>query len=88
MELTLGEVKPIINYIVANNIELQKNGEYPIAINICGNAGVGKTAIIRQLAKEMNANFIFLSLAQLSDPAELCGWPIKEHYVCKDGDCT
>lgn len=46
-----------------------------------------KTAIVRQIAKELDANFIFLSLSQLTDPAELCGWPVKEHYVCKDDEC-
>lgn len=23
----------------------------------------------------------------MSDPGELCGWPIKEHYVCKNDEC-
>jgi hypothetical protein len=88
MELTLAETKDIIKYIIENNKTLQAKGEYPVAVNLCGQAGIGKTAIIRQLAKELNANFIFLSLSELTDPAELCGWPIKEHYVCKDDDCT
>lgn len=87
MELTLGEVKPIIKYIIENNKKLQSEGKNPIALNLQGHAGVGKTAIIRQLAKELDANFIFLNLAELTDPSELCGWPIKEHYVCRDDEC-
>jgi ATP-dependent Lon protease len=73
MELTLAETKDIIKYIIENNKTLQAKGEYPVAVNLCGQAGIGKTAIIRQLAKELNANFIFLSLSELTDPAELCG---------------
>lgn len=88
MELTLKEIKPIIKYIINNNKTLQEKGEYPVAINLCGHAGLGKTAIVRQIAKETDSNFIFLNLSQLTDPAELCGWPVKEHYVCKGDDCT
>lgn len=88
MKLTLKELKPIVRYIINNNKTLQENGKTPISINICGNAGIGKTAMIRQLAQELDANFVFLSLAEITDPAELCGWPVKEHYVCKDDDCT
>ena len=43
-----------------------------------------KTAIVRQLAQESNSNFIFLSLSHITDPAELCGWPVKEHLVNKN----
>lgn len=88
MELTLKEVKPIIKYIIENNKTLQEKELKPVAVNLCGHAGLGKSAIVEQIAKELDANYIFLSLAELTDPAELCGWPIKEHYVCKDEECT
>lgn len=87
MEFTLKEIKPILKYIIENNITLQENGQKPVSVNLCGPAGYGKSAIAEQIAKELDANYIFLSLSQLSDPAELCGWPVKEHYVCKDDDC-
>ena len=41
MELTLKEVKPILKYIIENNIKLQEKGHMPLAINICGEAGIG-----------------------------------------------
>lgn len=50
MELTLGEVKPIINYIIENNKVLQKNGQFPVTINIEGHAGIGKTAVLEEIA--------------------------------------
>lgn len=87
MELTLKECERIIKYIINNNQKLQERGEKPIAVNICGPAGYGKSAVARQIAQELDANFIFLSLSHLTDPAELCGWPVKEHYVCKEDDC-
>lgn len=88
MELTLSEVKPIIKYIIENNKTLQEKGHHPVSINICGAAGLGKTSIMEQIASELDMPFVKINLAQISDPAELCGWPIKEHYICKpDGDC-
>lgn len=88
MELTLSEVKPIIKYIIENNKTLQEKGHHPVSINICGEAGLGKTSIMEQIASELDMPFVKINLAQISDPAELCGWPIKEHYICKpDGDC-
>lgn len=42
MEITLKEVKRIIKYIISNNQILQGNGQLPIAINLCGEAGIGK----------------------------------------------
>lgn len=88
MELTLKEVKPIIKYIIDNNRKLQDKGIVPISINLSGEAGCGKSAIAKQLADEEGANYIFLNLSELTDPAELCGWPIKEHYICKGDECT
>lgn len=88
MELTLTEIKPILKYIINNNKQLQEKGEFPVAVNLCGDAGLGKTSIIEQLAEELGVTYIKINLSQLTDPAELCGWPIKEHYICKpDGDC-
>ena len=84
MELTLKEVKRIIKYIISNNQNLQETGQLPIAINICGEAGLGKTSVIEQIAREINANFIKLNLSQISEPSDLVGWPIKEHYICRD----
>ena len=77
MELTLGEVKPIINYIIENNKVLQKNGQFPVTINIEGHAGIGKTAVLEEIANELGANFIKLNLAQLTESSDLIGWPLK-----------
>lgn len=74
MELTLNEAKKLIKYIIQNNKILQSKGEYPISVCIQGLAGLGKSAIARQISEELNANFIFLNLSSLTDPSELCGY--------------
>lgn len=84
MQLTLSETKSIIKYIIDNNKKLQDKGDSPIAINICGEAGIGKSAILEQIAVENNSNFIKLNLAQITEPGDLIGFPIKEHYMCKE----
>ena len=86
MELTLEEVKQHIEFMIDNNRKLQDRGFYPIAVNIEGEAGTGKTSIIDQIAKERDYNYISLSLSQISDPSDLVGFPIKEYYVCKEVD--
>ncbi len=88
MELTLKEIKPILKYIIENNKRIQEKGEFPISVNLCGDAGLGKTSIVEQIAQEMDMTYVKLNLSQVSDPAEIAGWPVKEHYICKaDGDC-
>ena len=89
MELTLKEVKPILKYIVENNIKLQEKGQFPVSVGLCSDPGIGKTSIVEQLAEELDYNYIKLNLAQITDVAEICGWPFKEHYVCKEdgGEC-
>lgn len=77
MELTLDEAKNILRYIIKNNKNLQEKGQYPIAVSLCGDAGIGKTSICDQLAEELDANYIKLSLAMMTDPSELIGWPFQ-----------
>ena len=40
------EVKNILEYTFKNNIRLAKEGKKPVAIEVEGNAGIGKTSII------------------------------------------
>ena len=87
MELTLGEIKPILKYIINNNKSLHKRGEFPVSVQLTSLPGIGKTSLVEQIASEIGANYIKKNLSQMSDPGELCGWPIKEHYVCKNDEC-
>lgn len=70
MELTLKETTNIIKYIIKNNNELESIGQSGIAINICGSAGLGKSAIVEQIAKELDSNLIKLNLAQITEPGD------------------
>lgn len=88
MELTPKEIRNIIEYTIDNNRRLQDEGKDPQAIAIWGNPGIGKTQIVEQIARDRKYNFVSIQLSQIMEQSELLGWPIKEHYVCKDDDCT
>lgn len=46
-----------------------------------------KTSICDQLAEEMDANYVKLSLSMISDPSDLVGWPYQEFHVCRGDEC-
>lgn len=83
----MGEVKPIIKYIIENNKKLQERGQYPVTIGIEGGAGIGKTSLLDTIAKELDCNYISINLSNITEPSDLVGYPIKEHYCCKGDEC-
>lgn len=85
-ELNIDQMKDVLKHIVANNKVLQENGKIPVAVNIEGLAGIGKTSTILQLANEMGIGMTKLSLSQLDELGDLIGFPIKEFEVCKKPD--
>ena len=85
-ELLPSEVKSILTDIVNNNILLAQNGRQPVAINIVGEAGISKTSIVKELANEMDLNFIRLNCAEI-EASDLVGYPLVEYNVCKGNDC-
>ncbi|HUM41598.1 MAG TPA: ATP-binding protein [Fervidobacterium sp.] len=55
-----------------------------ISTMLWGGAGIGKTSIVKQIAKDMGYNFIYLTLASVEDNSDLIGLlsPLKD----KDGN--
>ena len=51
VQLNVEELKGFIKHMVNNNQHIQKEGKVPVAINIEGDAGLGKTSAIMQLGK-------------------------------------
>jgi hypothetical protein len=85
--LNTTELKDFVKHIVGNNRYLQENGKNPVAINIEGEAGLGKTSAILQVAEELNLQCIKLNLSQLEEIGDLVGFPMKEHEMIK-GELT
>ena len=81
VQLNVEEMKSFIKHMVKNNQHIQSEGKVPVAINIEGDAGLGKTSAIMQLGKEMNMEVVKLNLSQLEELGDLVGFPVKEFQI-------
>jgi len=84
VSLNIDELKEFLTHIVTNNRYLQNNGKPPVAVEVVGESGVGKTSSVLQLAKEMNLNVVKLNLAQIEELGDLVGFPIRQFQLCKE----
>lgn len=81
VQLNVEELKDFIKHMVKNNQHIQAEGKVPVAINIEGDAGLGKTSAIMQLGKELNMQVVKLNLSQLEELGDLVGFPVKEFQI-------
>ena len=78
--ITLNEFREILNYTIDNNNDnLAKRGVKPIALNLVGEKGIGKTSILKQVAEERGMTFVKLNVAQLDEVGDIVGFPVKEY---------
>lgn len=56
--------------MIDNNHRLIDAGDTPIAVNIEGEAGIGKTSVVEAVAKEKKMTFVKVNLAQLEEPGD------------------
>lgn len=77
-EMKLSEFTGVFNYLLDNNKDLQEKGLTPIAIGLEGEAGIGKTAIVEEVANDRGMTFCKLNLSQLEEVGDLTGFPMKE----------
>lgn len=87
-EMTISEFTDVFNYLLDNNKELQEKGLTPIAIGLEGEAGIGKTTVVEEVAKKRGMTFCKLNLSQLEEVGDLTGFPMREvllQWRTKDG---
>jgi len=87
LEVTTKELKGLLKHVINNNKFLQEQGKTPLAICVEGEAGIGKTSSIEQLASELNMQFVKLNLAQIEEISDLIGFPIRQFQLCKEEEC-
>ena len=88
-QLNVEELKNFIKHMVKNNQHIQSEGKVPVAINIEGDAGLGKTSAIMQLGSELEMEVVKLNLSQLEELGDLVGFPVKEFQIQnKEGKTT
>jgi hypothetical protein len=83
VNLNTEELKTFIRHIVENNRHLQAEGKNPIAINVEGEAGIGKTSSILQLKDELGLDYVKLNLSQIEELGDLVGFPVRQFQLCK-----
>ena len=79
--MTLNEFKEVFSYLLDNNKHLEDSNLRPIAVGVEGEAGIGKTTLIEDIAKERGMTMCKVNLAQLEEIGDLVGMPIKEYEV-------
>ena len=84
VNLTTEELGDFITHMITNNRFLQSQGKKPVAIGVEGEAGIGKTSKILQMADTLGLKCVKLSLSQIEEIGDLVGYPHKEFEVCKD----
>jgi len=77
------ELKEFLRYIIKNNQNIQEKGKSPIAVEIVGESGMGKTSAVIQLAQEEGLHFVKLNLAQIEELGDLVGFPIRQFKLVK-----
>ena len=60
VSLNSNELKGFLTHIINNNQYIQGHGKTPVAIEVVGESGIGKTSSILQLAQESKLNFVKL----------------------------
>lgn len=84
VQLNIEELKDFLGHMVKNNQYIQSQGKVPVAVNIEGDAGLGKTSSLMQLAVEMNMAVIKLNLSQIEELGDLVGFPFKEFEMVRE----
>lgn len=86
LQMTSDELITFIEDLVDINKELQEKDKNPIAVNICGEAGLGKTSIVKQIADKKKLNFVKLNLSMMEEIGDLVGFPCKEYELTKENN--
>ena len=84
--MNLSEITENLNYIIDNNQYLEKRGLKPYTVCLEGGHGIGKTAIVEQIAKDRGMHFVKINLGAFEEVGDLTGFPIKKYQmVDKEG---
>ena len=84
VNLNIDELKNFVNHVIENNRFLQESGKKPVAIEVVGESGIGKTTCIMDMAKENKLDFVKLNLAQIEEIGDLVGFPVRQFQMYKE----
>ena len=84
VNLNIEELNGFVKHIIENNRFLQEQGKKPVAIEVVGESGIGKTTSIMDMAKDHNLDFVKLNLAQIEELGDLVGFPVRQFQMYKE----
>ena len=76
-QINIDELETILKYIIENNKRLRELNKKTTAVEVIGEAGIGKTSVLIQLAEELELDVVKLNLAQLEELGDLIGFPLN-----------
>ena len=81
VNLNIDELQDFVDHIITNNRVLQSQGKKPVAVEVVGESGIGKTTSIMDMSRAHNLDFVKLNLAQIEELGDLVGFPIKQFQM-------
>jgi hypothetical protein len=84
VNLNITELKDFVNHIITNNRFLQSKGKLPVAVEVLGESGIGKTSTIVELAKDSKLDFVKLNLSQIEELGDLVGFPVRQFQLYRE----
>ena len=81
VNLNIDELHDFVGHIITNNRHLQASGKKPVAIEVVGESGIGKTTSIMDMTLKHGLDFVKLNLAQIEELGDLVGFPIKQFQM-------
>ena len=87
-EVNIKELGAVLTHMINNNKKLQELGQVPVAMNVVGAAGLGKTSKIKQVGVEMGykkENVVMVNLSTFEEIGDLIGIPTEEYKMLKVG---
>lgn len=81
VNLNITEVKDFLRHIITNNQTIQLQGKNPVAVEVVGDSGIGKTSTVMQLAEELNLSVVKLNLSQIEEIGDLVGFPVVQYQI-------
>tara|TARA_R110002126_G_scaffold11697_2_gene52027 strand:- start:31105 stop:32283 length:1179 start_codon:yes stop_codon:yes gene_type:complete len=81
VNLNIDELHDFVGHIITNNRHLQSQGKKPVAIEVVGESGIGKTTSIMDMTAKHGLDFVKLNLAQIEELGDLVGFPIKQFQM-------
>lgn len=84
--LKISQVRDVLNHIIRNNRYLESRGVKKNTIMLESVAGIGKTSLIEQVARDNGLGFVKINLSNVEQAGDICGFPIREFEFLEDGE--